>query len=108
MPIYEYVCNDCGKKFELIENFHNDKEKDCEYCSGKARRVVSQSSFVLKGTGWYLTDYAKKSSHQDSDQKKGAPQESKGKEEKPGSGDSSEKESTSVDTPKPTAKKNEK
>ncbi len=108
MPIYEYICDACGKKFELIENFHNDKEKDCEYCSGTAKRVVSQSSFVLKGTGWYLTDYAKKSSHQDSDQKKDAPQGSKGKEEKPGLGDSSEKKSTLADTPKSTAKNNEK
>lgn len=108
MPIYEYICDACGKKFELIENFHNDKEKDCQYCSGRAKRVVSQSSFVLKGTGWYLTDYAKKSSQQGSDQKEGTPQESKSKEEKPASGDSSEKKGSSADTPKSTAKKNEK
>ena len=108
MPIYEYVCNDCGEKFELIEKFHNDTEKDCEYCSGKAKRVVSQSSFVLKGTGWYLTDYAKKSSHQDSGQKKDAPQESKGKEDKQSSGESSEKKDSSTDAPKAVTKSDEK
>lgn len=108
MPIYEYVCNDCGKKFELIENFHNDTEKECEYCSGKAKRVVSQSSFVLKGTGWYLTDYAKKTPPQDSSQKKDAPQESKSKEGKQSSGESSEKKGSSTDAPKAVTKSDEK
>ncbi len=61
MPIYEYICNDCGKTFEVIQKFSDKPVKKCSHCSGnRVEKVISQSSFVLKGTGWYATDYAKK------------------------------------------------
>ncbi len=63
MPIYEYICNDCGKTFEVIQKFSDKPIKKCAHCSGgKVEKLISQSSFVLKGTGWYATDYAKKES----------------------------------------------
>jgi len=61
MPIYEYICNDCGKTFEVIQKFSDKPLKKCVHCSsGKVEKLISQSSFVLKGSGWYATDYAKK------------------------------------------------
>lgn len=60
MPIYEYRCKECDHIFELLESFSSDPVKRCVECGGEAERVISQSSFVLKGSGWYLTDYARK------------------------------------------------
>ncbi len=59
MPIYEYRCKECDHIFELLESFSADPVKRCVECGGEAERVISQSSFVLKGSGWYLTDYAR-------------------------------------------------
>ena len=61
MPIYEYRCDDCGKEFEKLQKISDDPLSECVFCSGKVKKLVSHSSFHLKGTGWYVTDYAKKS-----------------------------------------------
>lgn len=62
MPIYEYECRSCGKKHEIIQK-HSDKPvAECPDCRGHMRKLISNSSFVLKGTGWYKTDYASGSS----------------------------------------------
>ena len=61
MPIYEYECTDCGKIDEVLQKFSDRPLKKCRYCSGKVHKLISQSSFHLKGTGWYVTDYADKS-----------------------------------------------
>lgn len=61
MPIYEYECEKCGRVDEVIQKFSDKPLKKCRYCSGKVHKLISQSSFHLKGTGWYVTDYAKKS-----------------------------------------------
>jgi len=60
MPIYEYECSKCGKQIEAIQKISERPLTKCSYCSGKLHRLVSQSSFRLKGSGWYATDYAKK------------------------------------------------
>lgn len=60
MPIYEYKCTKCGNEFELIQKFSDEPVKKCPDCSGKVEKLISQSSFVLKGTGWYQTDFADK------------------------------------------------
>jgi putative FmdB family regulatory protein len=60
MPIYEYECTKCGKIEEAWQKFSDKPLKACKHCSGKLHRLISQSSFHLKGTGWYVTDYAKK------------------------------------------------
>jgi len=62
LPIYEYECLDCGKHFETIQKITDEPLTSCLFCSGKVRKLVSNCSFQLKGSGWYLTDYAKKSS----------------------------------------------
>ncbi|MFH1991824.1 MAG: FmdB family zinc ribbon protein [Pseudomonadota bacterium] len=61
MPIYEYECLQCGRIDEIIQKFSDRPLAKCAHCSGKLQKLVSHSSFHLKGTGWYVTDYAGKS-----------------------------------------------
>jgi putative FmdB family regulatory protein len=62
MPIYEYCCEKCGKEFEAWQRMSDDPIEKCSMCGGRARKLISQSTFVLKGSGWYVTDYGKSSS----------------------------------------------
>jgi putative FmdB family regulatory protein len=58
MPIYEYACAECGHEFELIQKITDAPRRKCPACGRlKARRAVSHTSFVLKGAGWYATEY---------------------------------------------------
>jgi putative FmdB family regulatory protein len=66
MPIYEYQCDACGRIEEAIQSFSDKPLSTCKFCSGKLHKLISQSSFHLKGSGWYVTDYSKKSSSKDS------------------------------------------
>jgi putative FmdB family regulatory protein len=59
MPIYEYRCEKCGKVFEVLQRFSDDPVKIHEACGGQVEKLISQSAFQLKGSGWYATDYAK-------------------------------------------------
>jgi putative FmdB family regulatory protein len=61
MPIYEYECSKCGKIDEVLQKFSDKPLAKCKHCSGKLHKLISHSSFHLKGTGWYITDYANKS-----------------------------------------------
>jgi putative FmdB family regulatory protein len=58
MPIYEYECTKCGVHEEVIQKFSDKPLVTCSRCSGKLQKLISQSSFHLKGSGWYVTDYA--------------------------------------------------
>lgn len=60
MPIYEYGCNRCGEVTEVLQRVNEAAPSKCPKCGGKVARVVSRSSFQLKGSGWYLTDYSSK------------------------------------------------
>lgn len=62
MPIYEYECQDCGKQFEALQGISEKPLKKCKYCQGPAKRLISQSSFALKGGGWYQDGYSKQPS----------------------------------------------
>lgn len=59
MPIYEYRCQECQQIFEQWQKDFNDQDKSCPVCGGKSNRLISNTSFVLKGSGWYVTDYCK-------------------------------------------------
>ena len=61
MPIYEYLCNKCGQ-FELMQKITERALKRCPTCQGKVMKLISNTSFQLKGSGWYATDYARKGS----------------------------------------------
>jgi putative FmdB family regulatory protein len=74
MPIYEYECTKCGKLTEAWQKFSDPPLTECNLCSGKLKKVMSQNSFHLKGSGWYVTDYA--SGHHGSAPSKEKPNES--------------------------------
>jgi putative FmdB family regulatory protein len=59
LPIYEYICTKCGDEFDAIQSFADKPLRKCTKCGGKLHKLVSECSFHLKGTGWYVTDYAK-------------------------------------------------
>ncbi|MCX8072400.1 MAG: hypothetical protein N3C12_08110 [Candidatus Binatia bacterium] len=63
VPIYEYLCPKCGE-FEVTQRITDDPLKRCPRCRSKVQKLISASSFQLKGSGWYLTDYARAGSNQ--------------------------------------------
>ncbi len=85
MPVYEYECEGCGGRFEVTQKFSDPAITVCQLCNAESvRKVLSPAAFVLKGSGWYATDYAS------SDRKKGVDSEKPRKEEsKPAGGCSS-------------------
>jgi putative FmdB family regulatory protein len=62
MPLYEYQCKKCGRKFERIQKFSDKPVKKCPECGGPVEQTISAPAVQFKGSGWYVTDYAKKSS----------------------------------------------
>ncbi len=62
MPIYEYQCTKCGEVFEAFQKINDKPLAQCKFCKGVVVKLIGHSSFQLKGSGWYLTDYARKSS----------------------------------------------
>ena len=62
MPVYEYQCLKCSTPFELHQKISEPPKTECPKCQGELRRLISMTSFHLKGSGWYKTDYASKSS----------------------------------------------
>jgi putative FmdB family regulatory protein len=61
MPIYEYVCEKCGSHMEAIQKVGDAPLKRCRKCRGKLEKILSRTSFQLKGSGWYVTDYSRNS-----------------------------------------------
>ena len=99
MPIYEYQCKKCGHQTELWQKFSDSPLERCDQCNGKMKKLISQSTFHLKGSGWDVTDYASKrdannassSSTGESTKKDGADsgkKEAKSTEKKPSKTDS--------------------
>ncbi|MGH9159785.1 MAG: FmdB family zinc ribbon protein [Vicinamibacteraceae bacterium] len=60
MPLYEYQCEQCGHRFEVIQKFSDAPLADCPKCTGPIRKLLSSPAIQFKGTGWYITDYARK------------------------------------------------
>ncbi|QQR73739.1 MAG: zinc ribbon domain-containing protein [Holophagales bacterium] len=83
MPIYEYQCESCGERSELIQRFDDPPATLCPRCGGSLRKLLSAPSFQFKGSGWYVTDYAGKNagnrpSGEGAEKKESAAAESKG------------------------------
>ena len=79
MPLYEYQCGACGNRFEVIQKFSDSPAEACKVCGkGPVRRLQSSPAIQFKGSGWYITDYARKGSSESS--AKGA--DGKGADEK--------------------------
>ena len=58
MPIYEYSCPQCAQVFEEWQKDFEDREMKCPQCGAASKRLISNTAFILKGSGWYVTDYA--------------------------------------------------
>jgi putative FmdB family regulatory protein len=61
VPIYEYQCTKCGEIFEAFQKITDEPVSQCKFCNSRVEQIISHSNFQLKGSGWYLTDYAKRS-----------------------------------------------
>ena len=68
MPIYEYSCGKCGKTIEVIQKMSDPELRKHQGCGGALTKLISASGFQFKGTGWYVTDYARKGSTGESSQ----------------------------------------
>ena len=76
MPLYEYQCEACGQRFEVIQKFSDPPAETCRVCGkGPVQRLISSPAIQFKGTGWYITDYSQKGKSSGSDS---APAASKG------------------------------
>ena len=76
MPLYEYQCGACGHQFEKIRKYSDPPVKKCPKCKGTVRKLPSAPAIQFKGAGWYITDYARKSSPE-KDEKEKKPGEEK-------------------------------
>ena len=66
MPLYEYECEACGKRFEIIQKFSDSPAEACRLCAkGPVRRLMSSPAIQFKGSGWYITDYSQKGKSSD-------------------------------------------
>lgn len=99
MPIYEYKCEKCGKEHEVMQKMTAKPLTVCQSCGGRLKKLISNTSFVLKGSGWYVTDYADKN-------RKSSANEIADKKEKTDSASQKEtkKEKTDSAAPKETKK----
>jgi putative FmdB family regulatory protein len=111
MPLYEYECKKCGHRFEKIQKFSDKMVKKCPDCGGPVEQMISAPAVQFKGSGWYVTDYAKKSSSpanssdsSSKDKKDDKPKSDSGSKDSPSketsSKESSSKESSSKETPR--------
>jgi putative FmdB family regulatory protein len=100
MPIYEYACKKCGETIEVIQKFSDPLLKKHSGCGGALTKLISASGFQFKGTGWYVTDYARKGQGASSEGAgKSAASDSKdSKESKDSKSSSKDSASTSSDT----------
>ncbi|HKT89740.1 MAG TPA: zinc ribbon domain-containing protein [Candidatus Sulfotelmatobacter sp.] len=99
MPLYEYQCKKCGHRFEKIQKFSDKPIKKCPECGGAVEKTISAPAVQFKGSGWYVTDYAKKGSSAGSSSGDSGSKDKK-EEKKPESKDSSTKESKKADKSK--------
>lgn len=83
MPLYEYQCKKCHHRFEKIQKFSDAPMKKCPECGGAVEQLLSAPAVQFKGSGWYVTDYAKKGSapSASSDSASDKPEKSEKKEE---------------------------
>ena len=109
MPLYEYVCGSCKKKTEVIQRVNDAPLKVCPYCGGKLKKAISAPAIQFKGSGFYITDYARGSSSGGDGGGKSSGEKSESKGEKSESkSDKSEKAGKSEKVEKKTDKKEKK
>ena len=115
MPLHEYQCDVCGRRFEKIQKFSDPPVQTCPTCGGAVHKMQSAPAFHLKGTGWYATDYAKKDQStsaktdpESKETKKDEAEKAEGKSDgtsgKTGTAQAEKKEKTATDTSSTTDK----
>jgi putative FmdB family regulatory protein len=105
MPLYEYQCEACGKRFEVIQKFSDPPAETCRVCGkGPVQRLFSSPAIQFKGTGWYITDYSQKGKSSGSDgDSSGSASDKDGKDTKSaGKSDSAGSEGTKTVAPAST------
>lgn len=110
MPLYEYECKKCGHRFERIQKFSDALVKKCPECGGKVEQMISAPAVQFKGSGWYVTDYAKRSGPSSSSESGGKSEANKESSESAGSKDSKDSKDGKDKKPKtePASKKSDK
>jgi putative FmdB family regulatory protein len=100
MPIYEYECEACGNRFELIQKFSDPLVEICPKCGErKVHKLLSSPAIKFKGTGWYITDYAKKGGAESESSTSGEKSETKPADKTaPDKSDKSDRSSSSADS----------
>lgn len=97
MPLYEYQCKKCGHRFEKIQKFSDPPVKKCPECGGAVEQLISAPAVQFKGSGWYVTDYAKKS-HTSASSDSASKDKDKDKDTKESKKDDKKPESSSKET----------
>ena len=103
MPLYEYRCLKCDRHTDKIENVNGPHLKKCPHCGGKVESVITAPAIQFKGSGWYVTDYGRKTTGGD-----GAKSEKSEKPEKTEKSEKPEKSDKSDSKPATTAKEQKK
>ena len=101
MPLYEYQCDACGGRFEVIQKFSDPPAETCSTCGkGPVQRLISSPAIQFKGSGWYITDYSQKGkpSGESAGAEKSEKTEKSDKAEKKDAGASADKDSKSSST----------
>jgi|SRR5579884_158316 len=98
MPIYEYQCEQCGGVFEVIQKFSDEPLTTHDKCGGHVHRLLSAPALQFKGTGWYITDYARGGSSGSSKSDSGSKSDANGAGAKSESKSSSESSSSKSET----------
>jgi putative FmdB family regulatory protein len=104
MPIYEYHCERCDRKFEVMQKFSDEPLTTHEGCGGAVEKLISSSAFQLKGSGWYVTDYGRKGSGSSNGKDESGKSEAGKSEAKPESKTESKSESSSTESKSTPAK----
>lgn len=99
MPLYEYQCEACGRRFERIQKFSDPPVETCPTCGGKVHKLVSSPAFQFKGTGWYVTDYSRKDKGDKHQSEKAQGEKDKSKSEGETTTGASSSDKTSTDSP---------
>lgn len=95
MPIYEYKCKNCGKITEIWHGVNESANGHCPHCGGNLQKIISNAGFILKGSGWYVTDYKRKNNNPPKSDK--LKKEEKEKDEKPSATQNHSSESSASD-----------
>jgi len=99
VPTYEYGCSKCGREFEVRQRISEAPLTVCEACGGALKRLLSAAPFILKGEGWYVTDYPSESRKKAMESEKGAGTAAKKEAATTSSDTSSPSTSSSTSTP---------